>query len=325
VLRGASILAEQTNPTGQFACLTYHRVGDAPGQYTISHARLGSQLTFLEKEGYTVEGFQGLQDRLSLAQDLPARYAVFTVDDGHISSMRAGDSLQGHGFSATFFVTRDRCLRNADFMRPPQLRELRRRGFSLGTHGTSHRKLTRISEQECRQELTESRFWLEDVLGESVPFTAVPGGFVNALVMRIALEQEYSMIATCRECMNVLPRPSKLLQPINRVNMRSHFSHLDLRRIVEGNPWFYFRRQLRSAAIWLPKQLLAARLLPEPRGQPMTKSYWTTAVRELGGFGAADTAPPRSNIGVISIVTDEPAELVFPPKSEYCVYPVGTE
>ncbi|PYX60237.1 MAG: hypothetical protein DMG76_03205 [Acidobacteria bacterium] len=161
------------------------------------------------------EGFESLRSRLSLAQALPARYVVLTVDDGHISSMRAADCLHEYGFTATFFVTRDRCLQKPDFMRPPQIRELRQCGFSLGTHGTTHRKLTHISEQECREELAESRSWLEDVLGESVRFTAVPGGFVNALVMRLAAEQEYTMIATCRECMNVLPRPFRSLQPIH--------------------------------------------------------------------------------------------------------------
>lgn len=247
-----------TRVRSQFACLTYHRIGNEASQYTLSDAMLVAQLNFLGAGHYTVEGFAGLQSRLSFTQELPSRYVVLTVDDGHISSLRLADFLEEHGFNATFFVTRDRSLKRADFMSPPHLRELRERGFSLGTHGTSHRKLTHITEQECRKELAESRSWLEDVLGEPVPFTAVPGGFTNRRVMRLAAEQEYSMIATCRECMNAVPRPLQRLQPINRVNIRNHFSSLDFRSIVEGQPWFYIRRQLRSAALWLPKQLLAA-------------------------------------------------------------------
>ena len=238
-----------------FACLTYHGIGNEQDQYTVSEAALRAQFDFLDAAGYTVEGFDGLYHRLRSGREVPARYVVLTFDDGYSSSMQAADRLNEHGFRATFFVTRDRCLNEPGFIRQPQIRELRCRGFSLGTHGTTHRKLTRISERECRDELAESRAWLQDVVGEPVHFTAVPGGFINAVVMRLAAEQKYSMIATCRERMNSLPPPLQTLQAINRVNVRRHFSPAVFRSIVEGHSGFYLRRQLRSAALWLPKQL----------------------------------------------------------------------
>jgi peptidoglycan/xylan/chitin deacetylase (PgdA/CDA1 family) len=242
----------------QFACLTYHGIGNAQNQYTISEQTLRAQLGFLREEGYTAEGFEGLHHRLSSGQDLPVRYVVLSFDDGYTSAMLAADCLDEYGFTATFFLTRDRCQSKPGFIRLHQIRQLRQRGFSLGTHGTTHRKLTRIPEWECRDELAQSRAWLEDVIAGPVHFTAVPGGFINALVMRLAAEQNYRMIATCRECMNSVPRSQQGLQAINRVNVRSHFSATGFRSIVEGNPSFYWRRQMRSAALWLPKQLLRA-------------------------------------------------------------------
>ena len=237
-----------------FACLTYHGIGNEDDQYTVSEAGMRAQFDFLLAQGYTVEGFEGLHRRLWL----PARYVVLTFDDGYTSAMLAADCLDEYGFKASFFVTRDRCLNEPGFIRQPWIRELRRRGFSLGTHGTTHRKLTRISEQECRDELAGSRRWLEDVLGEPVYFTAVPGGFINALVMRLAAEQEYLMIGTCSERMNAVQHDPHALQTINRVNIRRHFSAANFRSVVEGHSGFYLRRQLRSAALWLPKQLLPA-------------------------------------------------------------------
>ena len=41
----------------QFACLTYHVVGDGKSQYTASIEQLQSHLTFLRDEGYLIESF----------------------------------------------------------------------------------------------------------------------------------------------------------------------------------------------------------------------------------------------------------------------------
>lgn len=241
-----------------FACLTYHDIGGQNNQYTVSQAQMHAQMSFLRAEGYTVEGFEQLQHRLESQPSLPARYVVVTLDDGFASSMLAADCLDQHGFKATFFVIRDSCRKKPGFIREREIRELRQRGFSLGTHGTTHRKLTRIPKEQCHDELVASRAWLEDLLGEPVHFMAAPGGFINSLVMRLAAEQAYLLVATCNEWMNAFPRELQLPLKVNRVNIRRHFSGEVFRNIVEGRSHFYLRRQLRSALLWLPKQLLPA-------------------------------------------------------------------
>jgi peptidoglycan/xylan/chitin deacetylase (PgdA/CDA1 family) len=188
---------------------------------------------------------------------LPSRYVVLTLDDGLITAMRAADWIAERGFKATFFVTRDRSLGKPGFMRERDIRQLRIDGFSLGTHGTTHRKLTHISHKECQEELVESRAWLEGVLGEPIHFTAVPGGFINSQVFRLATEAGYTLVGTCNEWMNTatdMHTPTA----INRVNIRRHFSMSEFRDVVEGRLTFYARRQLRSAALWVPKQLMPA-------------------------------------------------------------------
>jgi peptidoglycan/xylan/chitin deacetylase (PgdA/CDA1 family) len=242
----------------RFACLTYHGIGDRDDQYTVSEANLCAQLNFLREERYTVEGFEEMQQRLCSTQGLPDRYVVLTLDDGFSDSMLAADCLNRYECKATFFVIRDRCSREAGFIGEHDIRELRRRGFSLGTHGTTHRKLTKLPADQCRRELAGSRAWLEDVLGEPVFFTAVPGGFINGFVMRVAAEEGYVLVGTCNEWMNVASCGLRTPQKINRVNIRRHFSTVTFRKIVEGDSTFYLRRQLRSAALWLPKQLLPA-------------------------------------------------------------------
>ncbi len=239
----------------KFACLTYHAIGDEFTQYVISEDQLRNQLEFLSQEGYVVDGFEQLEFRLRANSIFPGKYVLLTVDDGHESALRVADLLESCGFNATFFPTRDRALGKPGYLRPQEMRELRRRGFSLGTHGTTHRNLTTMAEQACAAELEESKQWLEGVTGEEVRYMAAPGGFVSRRVLRLAYSFGYRLIGTCRESVNPV---STLNLPgtLNRVNIRRHFSLADFRRIVENDFKFYLQRRIRSGLLWLPKQIL---------------------------------------------------------------------
>jgi peptidoglycan/xylan/chitin deacetylase (PgdA/CDA1 family) len=239
-----------------FACLTYHAIGEAGGQYVITETQFRDQLGVLRSEAYVVEGFEGLELRLRSGHGLPERYAVLTVDDGRVSALSIADLLRKHDCQASFFVIRDRSASKPGYVREKDIRELRRRGFSLGTHGTTHRGLAFLPKAQCLAELAESKRWLEDVIGEEVRYMAAPGGFVSRNVLRLAYEVGYSLIGTCKEWVNSASA-LKLPGTVNRVNVRRHFSLNDFRRILESDPGFYLRRRLRSALLWLPKQILS--------------------------------------------------------------------
>lgn len=239
----------------QFACLTYHVIGQRRNQYDVSERQLRAQLAILKDEGYAVEGFEELEAKLRSSRGIPRRYVVLTVDDGHESATRAADLLEEDGFRATFFLTRDRSLKRPGFIRKPDIRELRKRGFSLGTHGTTHAGLTFLSKERCVNEIKQSREWLEDVIGERVRYMAVPGGFINSRIIKLAYEQGYVLIGTCNEWMNS-PQTMTLPCTVNRVNVRRHFSLRTFRGIVEGHLGFYTWRQVRALSLWMPKRLL---------------------------------------------------------------------
>ena len=132
---------------------------------------------------------------------------------------------------------------------------MRTRGFSLGTHGTSHQKLTFLPEHLCLAELTESKQWLEDVTGDAVRYWAAPGGYVNRRVRQLAEAQGYILTGTCREWMNT-PSACPLPGPVNRVNIRQNFGLEQIRKIVYGDRAFYLKRRMRAAALYVPKQLM---------------------------------------------------------------------
>jgi len=250
-----SLQDSEVHKESGFACLTYHEVGGNGNQYAVSEEQFRDQLALMKAKGYVVEGFEQLEGRLRSGGEFPSRYVILTMDDGRASSMRAAELLEEHGCRGTFFLTRDRCLGRPGFVRPPEIQELRKAGFSLGTHGTTQRKLTFLPQESCVAELEESKRWLEDVLGEKVRYMAAPGGFINSRVLQLAQERGYVLTGTCNEWMNS-ERAISLPGKLNRVNIRRHFSLRHFRQIIQGDLNFYIWRQVRAAALAVPKQLL---------------------------------------------------------------------
>lgn len=175
-------------------------------------------MALLQREAYVIDGFEGLELKLRLEQSIPCRYVVLTADDGYVSAMRVADLLGKYGCQASFFFTRETSVSKPGFIREKDIRELRRRGFSAGTHGTKHRGLTFLPKEHCIAELAESKRWLEDVISEEVRYMAAPGGFINPRVMKSAFECGYALVGTCNEWMNS-PDTMTLPSSVNRVNV----------------------------------------------------------------------------------------------------------
>jgi len=240
----------------------YHAIGHgctAPG-YVVGEPELRSQLEHLKSQNYVGEGFGQLESRLRTRKPLPPRFVVLTVDDGETSSLLAADMLEEFGLNATFFVTRDRARSASGYLGETDIRELRRRGFSLGTHGTTHRGLSFLSETLCIAELRDSKHWLEDVLGEAVPYMSFPGGYVNRRTFERAKELGYRLVGTSQERINS-PARLRLHGQVNRVAVRRDFSLADFRRIVEGERGFYLWRRIRFTALTVPKLILQDQFL----------------------------------------------------------------
>jgi peptidoglycan/xylan/chitin deacetylase (PgdA/CDA1 family) len=211
-------------------------------------------LALLGWEAVEIDGFEGLERKLQSSYFLPPRYVVLTLDDGRESALWAAEALAKHSAQATFFFTRDRCLSEPGYIREMDIRELRKRGFSVGTHGTTHRGLTFLSEAQCVTELAQSKRWLEDVIGEEVRYMAAPGGFINARVTGWAYECGYTLVGTSKEWLN---SPETMLLPhkVNRVYVRRSFSRHTFRHIIQGYPNVYVWRRLRDLSLYIPKQL----------------------------------------------------------------------
>jgi peptidoglycan/xylan/chitin deacetylase (PgdA/CDA1 family) len=124
-----------------------------------------------------------VSDRPQLVTDwmagkvLPSDTWMLTFDDGGASFYPLiADHLEALSWRAHFFITTDYIGAPA-FLNRAQIRELHRRGHSIGSHSCSHPlRFAARPRHEMQREWSESVKVLSDLLGEAVQVASIPGG-----------------------------------------------------------------------------------------------------------------------------------------------------
>jgi peptidoglycan/xylan/chitin deacetylase (PgdA/CDA1 family) len=99
-------------------------------------------------------------------------YITTSWDDGHPSDARVADLLTKYGLRGTFYVPRTAATAT---MSPAQVRDLAG-SFEVGGHTIDHVVLTEATDGRARQEIAESKAWLEDLTGRPCPMFCPPKG-----------------------------------------------------------------------------------------------------------------------------------------------------
>ncbi len=85
------------------------------------------------------------------------------------------DALDDAGIKATFFVTGMWANKNADM-----LREIANRGHEIGSHGYTHKDLTKLPDNEVMEELKKTDDTIERITGKRPMIFRAPYGAWNA-------------------------------------------------------------------------------------------------------------------------------------------------
>jgi peptidoglycan/xylan/chitin deacetylase (PgdA/CDA1 family) len=163
---------------------------------------------------------------------------VLTLDDGHASHLEhVAPLLVRYRFSGTFFVTTD-FIGKPGYLTWDQVRKLVFLGMEIGSHGKSHRPLTRLSRQELFVELADSRRILQDQLGVPVTALAAPGGFWSHTVAEAVKPAGYDAV-----WVSTIGTNGRETNPLalRRVVVRQPFSAQRIVAMVEGwQPAFWW-------------------------------------------------------------------------------------
>ncbi|MFH1858000.1 MAG: polysaccharide deacetylase family protein [Candidatus Omnitrophota bacterium] len=216
--------------------LTYHGLvqdGVRPdGHYTLSVSQLESHLEHLARRHFRVVSLEEVIKWLS-GEMLPEKSVSLTFDDGLESDYSLTlPILKRHGFSATFFVNPAQ-LGKEGYLTAETLRELNREGMAIGSHGSGHVFLTRLSTSELEKEVAGSKAELESLLQREVSFFSVPRGRYNRRTLEAIRQSGYRAACTSDIGMN-----SRRTDPfcLRRWAMKGHYSISDFISVVEGHP-----------------------------------------------------------------------------------------
>jgi len=194
--------------------LMYHQVGAFPPMRShratyCDHRRFATQMRWLKLGGYTVLNMHDAMQCLRGQRPVPRRAVVLTFDDAYENFYDyALPHLQSHGFPAVVYAISGMLGRSAQWlaqdghhpaplMSAARLRELPSYGIEIGSHAASHVRLAGLPPALLRNEVTDSKRMLEDVLGRPVAHFCYPYGSHDLAAVLAVADAGYLTAVTC--------------------------------------------------------------------------------------------------------------------------------
>ena len=234
----------------------YHEIADegesgsrSPNRkYVVVLRQFRDQLSEIRNGGYQITSVRQVAQR---ADGTGRSLAGITFDDGCTSDYeKAFPLLVEAGLRADFFLNTAN-IGKPGYLNWEQVREMCKAGMAFHSHGHSHVALSRLDPTHLERELRISRGILEDKLGSVVDFLAAPYGLLNRRVIQEAFRLGYRGVCNSRQWTASWGNRS-----VNRVAILGHTSAEEFRKLLARHPLPYILRSMRSAAIYLPKQVL---------------------------------------------------------------------
>lgn len=180
-------------PVDGLPILMYHKVGDPPAgsrlkKLWVSSAMFRRQMEYLSNNGYHPITFKDVYAHWDSGTSLPAKPVLITFDDGYANNFHnAFPILRDFGFRAVLFVVVQtvggdnkwhdpRLEARIDMITWPQIKELQKAGWEIGSHTMSHHNLQKIDLKEAAEEIEKSRRSLREFLEETPDTFAYPYG-----------------------------------------------------------------------------------------------------------------------------------------------------
>jgi peptidoglycan/xylan/chitin deacetylase (PgdA/CDA1 family) len=175
------ILARSHVPVLCFHQVRSWRAGDSPSARTIitPPQRFADQIAALARAGYTTISPDQLLMYLQSGVRLPDRPVLLTFDDASQGQYTTAlPVLVKHRFTATFFVMTV-VLDKPNWLSRDQVRDLHRRGMTIGAHTWDHHPVTGYSGTQWRTQLIEPARELSRLTAAPVRYFAYPYGVWN--------------------------------------------------------------------------------------------------------------------------------------------------
>ena len=183
------------------AILIYHKLGFPQLSAPNKGLHISPKLFDRQLEELRASGFRSMEVDASIhAGD----GVSITFDDGYVSTFEhVMAPLSKHGFSAIQFLSSAFLGKQSSWdkssepiMDKAQVRDWLQAGHTIGSHTATHVRLTSVTEDRAREEITSSRKSLEDEFGVEIRHFCYPYGDWNEQIAGWVAEAGYWTAST---------------------------------------------------------------------------------------------------------------------------------
>lgn len=184
----------------QIPILMYHYIRDASGEdelgkgLSVHPDNLDKQMNWLKENDYEAVKLADLADEeLQAVSKIYAKKkkpVIITFDDGYLDAYtQAFPVLKKYALTGTFFVIRSSVGKDDSFyMNQAQIDELASANMEIGSHTLSHPDLTKISIDDARTQIEESK--------QNAEVFCYPAGRFNDEIAKLVEELGYKAAVT---------------------------------------------------------------------------------------------------------------------------------
>ena len=232
-----SYLFGQIFKTSGSRVLMYHSISqkipeDKNNIYNLKKNIFKQQIQFLKSKKYKLESIENILNETNSIN--------ITFDDGCKSTLySASPILTEYKIPFTIYITPKLILNDqGTYLNKKELLELSSNKYcTVGAHGYSHSPLTSLSAEEARNEIINSKKWLEDELGREINHMSYPHGAYNRNIMKIVDDIGFISAATSNAGANT--KNQNRLE-LNRTTILSHDNIYHFANKLNGN-WDWIR------------------------------------------------------------------------------------
>ena len=193
--------------------LCYHKIAPPPAKARIKGLYLDPKLFFSQMNEVSQAGF--ISTLPNGATNSMGSSITITFDDGFTNNLTAAAPLmQQAGIRAINYLVADRIGQTSDWeareggeadplMNESQIREWLAAGHWIGAHTCTHPRLSRLSRDRAREEITAGRKKLEDRFGIPVEHFAYPYGDYNETTVELVQEAGFQTACTMHRGVNL--------------------------------------------------------------------------------------------------------------------------
>jgi len=190
----------QRAKTPNIPILMYHHIRDYENandqtgtNLSVSPSELSRQLDLIKESGYETITFSDLENYNTFNKPI-----ILTFDDGYDNFyLNAYPELIKRAMKAALYVIVNDIGKDG-YINTAQIIEMQNGGIEIGSHTLSHPDLTTISSDKATQEIRESKFKLEKIIGKIILSFCYPAGKVNDTVAKIVKDAGYQYAVTTK-------------------------------------------------------------------------------------------------------------------------------